>query len=240
MRSAIYSLLSAGFLVFVAACGTSETTTPTAITTVPFEESALAQQHRGLVTVIIGRVVRRIGEQEEPSPIDGSGCPCTDQYGFWRVKVEAYLANPQPYDEITYKAIEDATYADGTSVVRMGSQPSLPREGERAVFFLKRRIISKYPLLTGDTYGGFDALKRIKDGFVDVEPAGGIHTPEWVPLDEFVDSIAAMASQPAAPEEPGWQGPGPPPTPTRDLPFTPTPTLSAHLEETAGYKRILN
>ena len=134
-----------------------------------FEESALAQQHGGLATVIIGQVVQKTREQEEPSPIGGSGCPCTIQYGFWRVKVEAYLANPQPYDEITYKAIEEATYADGTSVVRIGGPLPLPREGERAVFFLKRRINSQYALLTWDTYGGFDALHRIKDGFVDVE-----------------------------------------------------------------------
>ena len=223
MRDILLMAMIAVTLLGVAACGGESTPMPTASPAVPFEESALAQQRGGLATVIIGQVVQKTREQEEPSPIGGIGCPCTDRYGFWRVKVERYLANPQPYDEITYKAIEAVTRSDGTPAVRLGEQPPLPRAGGRAVFFLKRRITSLFPLLTGDTYGGFQAIKRIEDGLVDVAPYGGQHDPEWVPLDDFVDSIVAMASLPAAPEEPGWQGTGPPPTPTAPPAPTPSP-----------------
>ena len=200
-------------LLLLAAC-TQETPMSTATPTVLFEESALVQQHDGLATVIIGQVVEKTREQEEPSPIGSIGCPCTIRYGFWRVKVERYLANPQPYDEITYKAIVSVTRSDGRPAARLGTRSPLPRDGERVVFFLKRRITGLYPLLTGDTYGGSQAIKLIEDGLVDVAPYGGQHDPEWVPLDEFVDFIVAMAGQPAVPEEPGWQGAGPPLTAT--------------------------
>lgn len=220
-------VLAASLILLILVACTQASPTSMATPAVPFEESALAQQDDGLVTVIIGQVVEKTGEQEEPSPNSGIGCPCTVRYGFWRVKVERYIANPQPYEEITYKAIVETTRSDGTPAIRLGSQPPLPREGERTVFFLKRRITGLYPLLTGDTYGGFQAVKLIEDGLVDVASYGGQHDPEWVPLDEFVDSISALASQPAVPEQQESQATGPPltatPPPQRPREITPLP-----------------
>ena len=71
-------LILAGLLALLvlAACTQTSPASPTA-PTVPFEESALAQQDNGLVTVIIGQAMEKTGEQEEPSPPGGIGCPCT-------------------------------------------------------------------------------------------------------------------------------------------------------------------
>ena len=194
------SLVLLPVVLVLAAC-TQATPMPTPTSTSTFEDltvappprtSEFAERYPDVEAVIIGRVVEKTHETVEPSPTGGVGCPCTDRLGLWAVEVERYLVNPQPYERITFKVIEETTREDGSQAARWGSQPPPLREGDRAVFFLERRISSLYPLLTGDTYGGFDVVRRIEDGRVDAARYGGIHFAEWLPLEEYAESIVAM------------------------------------------------
>lgn len=192
-RSGVLAVIG---VLLLAACSPTPPT-PTAVfddrtVAPPPRTSEFAERYPDVVAVIIGRVVEKTGETVEPSSSGGSGCPCTDRLGLWSVEVERYLINPQPYERITFKVIEETTREDGSQAIRWGSQPPLLREGDRAVFFLERRMSSLHPLLAGETYGGFDVVRWIEDGLVDVVRYGGIHLAEWVPLGEYAESIVAM------------------------------------------------
>lgn len=199
-----------------------ETLTTTRLPSVT-EDSANLAAHPSVSTVLIGLVDEKVAE--ETFLLEGG--ETSVRFGSWRVRVERYLVDAQPYREILVRLEEMFVQPDGT--LRPTRFPVGLKPGDRAVFVLVRDAGPNRPPLAEGAFTlvthGPGALGRwtVQDGQVNTMLAG---QGRREPLEEFVTRIIGVAE--GAGRTTGNMTPTPIPTPwpvaTKPAEESPTPT----------------
>ncbi|MDP2948380.1 MAG: hypothetical protein Q8P22_02435, partial [Chloroflexota bacterium] len=145
-----------------------------------------------VVSVILGRVVGKVGENR--APIEG-GVAEWVRYERWQVEVERYLVNPQPYPGATLQFIEGFIRPDGSWLP--ARFPVSLDPGMRAVFFLTKSLGTAHAALEEGTFTAFLApggggIREVRDGQVSTIRRG---QSGWEPLEEFATRVVQAAKE---------------------------------------------